>query len=75
MNLTHLDIRPENICVSLSNSEVVLIDLDRYKKYSELAMQLQGKYGAVDMYLVPDASWTCEQLDWKHFPHLDMGYT
>ena len=44
---------------------------------SELAMQLQGKYGAVDMYLVPDASWTCEQLGWKQvgilhrdlFPH------
>ena len=31
MNLAHLDIRPENICVSLSTSEVILIDLDRYK--------------------------------------------
>ena len=77
MNLAHLDIRPENICVSSSNSEVVLIDLDRYETSSKLAMQLQGKYGAVDMYFVPDASWTFEQLDWKQvgilyrelFPH------
>lgn len=56
MNLAHLDIRPENICVSSSNLEVVLIDLERYETSSKLAMQLQGKYGAVDMYFVPDAS-------------------
>ena len=60
MNLAHLDIRPGNICVSSSNSEVVLIDLDRYETSSELAMRLQGKYGVVDMYFVPNASWTFE---------------
>lgn len=77
MGLAHLDIRPENICVCSSNSEVVLIDLDRYQMCSDSAIALQAKYGDVDMYFVPDVSWTFEQLDWKQvgilyrelFPH------
>ena len=65
MNLAHLDIRPENICISLSNSGVVLIDLDRYEMSSKLAtMQLQGKYGAVDMYSVLGARCKLNLNNW-----------
>ncbi len=63
LNLAHLDIRRENIC--LSESGLVLIDLDRSCEATGEAIMYKYKYRTnPKMKIIIPVNWTNAQLDW-----------
>ena len=64
MNIAHLDIRRENVCMT-SNQKLVLIDLDRSETGDTPALVVKNLYENNPMYTPGDRNWVCTQLDWK----------
>ena len=68
LNIAHLDIRRENVCVATDFSTLVLIDLDRSVKANTTANIISSDFEPEnDMYYPSssDRKWTAENLDWK----------
>ena len=64
-NLAHLDIRRENICISRTRDELVLIDLDRSCEATGKAILYKQKYCTNPKINIKiPVNWTNAQLDW-----------
>ncbi len=64
-NLAHLDIRRENICISRTRDELVLIDLDRSCEATGEAILYKHKYCTNPKINIKiPVNWTNAQLDW-----------
>ena len=65
LDIAHLDIRLENICIDYNSSKVMLIDLDRSRKASVCDHTVYDLYGRHEMYKFESSEWTLSHLDWK----------
>ena len=63
LDIAHLDIRLENICIDHDHCRVMLIDLDRSREASS-RKDVHEVYGHHEMYL-KERGWTLAKLDWK----------
>ena len=70
LNLAHLDVRLENICIDSNHERATLIDFDRSRAYNRKTTVLDANTRNCSvMYREPEPSsfgtWTLAQLDWR----------
>ena len=64
INIAHMDIRLENVCIDQERQSVILIDLDRSVAVNETLPE-DMMYGKSEMYTEGKEEWCCGNADWR----------